>query len=229
MSRLTLSENKNYLLSASGIQGAPCNSFDSFGNPFSGTWINTGIDTGYCRNIQKKTSLKENYLTLSEAIDDNYISVPNPQTGEILKVREDYFDSLTDTEWNNVMNFLEPFNSTETMNGLFSKWRDRRKAKKDERVQRKISKIDARSKGKLERIQAGGGLSGLVKGVVGAFTGNRDEAPEGVDQYGKSFNVEFGSEDTKPKWYKTPLGIGGIAVGSALVLFAGYKLVTRKK
>lgn len=144
-------------------------------------------------------------------IEDLYIMLPNGSY-----VREDYFDNLTDVEYAQLMNLLEPTTMSENE---YLSGRAEREARRE-----------ARRAAKLEKIKAGGGLANLAKNVAkgaaaifgGASPSFDDSAAAGApDTRGLDFNVGV----TTRKWYQNP----AVIIGGAAVLGIGIYLATRKK
>ena len=154
--------------------------------------------------------------------------MPNPQTGEIMRVREDIFDSLPPDEWAATMEALEPYNTMVTMNGLFSNWTANKAARKDKRAAAKQQRVETRVQGRTERAAAGGGIGGAIKNIAGAVSnvfGKGGQEPTPATR-GFEFNVGGGQTPTATKvWYQNPVIIGGAVLSlGALVYF-----LTKKK
>lgn len=157
-------------------------------------------------------------------VSDYYINAPTPDGG-IVKIREDKFDDLSPEDWNATMDYLEQFNTMPSVNGLFSKWRENRAERKDQRNENKIAKINARAEGRVATAQAGGGIGGVFKNVAGAVSnifgkGSSDEAvmPQTRD-------LQIGYQSQTPKWYQNPT----VIIGGVAILGLGAYLLTRKK
>lgn len=170
-----------------------------------------------------KLMLAENaprYATLAEAIEDNYISVPDPVSGRIVRVREDVFDELPWNEWNEVMDALQPYND-QGVNGFLSKWKEKRAEKKEIRAEKKEAKAERRQENKAARRDL---IRDLGTKIAGAFGGggSSDLETRGV---GITGGIDFGTTQQAKPWYTNPVVIGGgvLALGT-LVYF-----LTRKK
>jgi hypothetical protein len=155
-------------------------------------------------------------------ISELYITVPT-QDGDTMRVREDAFDHLPDSAYEAIMDIVEPYNAPQ-MNGLFSKWRERKKEKKDQRNERKIDKIQARAEGRTATAKAGGGIGGILKSVASSIFGKGDEG-EAATPEGRGFSLDVtGGTPPKP-FYKKPEIIIPLAIAAA----GGNYLMTRKK
>lgn len=174
-------------------------------------------DNAYLSDPYYLSAPQPNYgYMLSADADDIYIKVPTQQG--IIKVREDMFDQLDPYTYEAVMDYLEPFNAPQ-MNGLFSKWRENRKQRKDERQQRKIEKINARGANREKVAAAGGGIGGAISKVVNAVTGKGNADTRAFDVGGQ---VNFGTDTSvstpiyKQPWFWGVLAAAGI--GAAVLL-----------
>jgi len=168
------------------------------------------------------------YLQLADNGTDPYISVPTSQG--LVKVREDYFDTLPKDQWNAVMDRLAPFQPSGGLSELSDKeTRERRKEartlKKEARAQKKQAKAeDIESGARGERREAmfgkvsdtfgkigsaiGGALPGLIPGLPGGAGGESAPPPPPASS-------------GMPKWI-LPVGIGIAGIGLVYIL-------TRKK
>lgn len=157
-------------------------------------------------------------------VSDYYINVPT-EDGRIIKVREDKFDSLDNQAWHDTMDYLEQFNTAPSVNGLFSKWRENRAQRKDERTERKTAKITARAEGRALVAKEGGGIGGALKnigGVVGSIFGG-GSSDQGAMPTQRDISIGYTSET--PKWYQNPT----VIIGGVAVLGLGAYLLTRNK
>lgn len=168
------------------------------------------------------------YLQLAESADpnlvhlaettvrnaDKYIFIPEGYRGAAkdLYIREDLFDNLPDTVFENLMFELEPFQNQ----GLSGKRGDARREARQKRIETRAANRAA-GNSFLDKI---GGVAGKV---IGGLTGKNldiESGPGGV-------NVQYGPPEEEPTFlekYKVPLIIGGVAlIGGAIYL------TTRKK
>jgi hypothetical protein len=164
------------------------------------------------------------YLQLAENNTEPYISVPTNQG--LVKVREDYFDSLPPAQWEATMDRLAPFQPSMGLSELSDK--ETRRRRREARTLKKEAKAaDVASGARGERRSAALGkvtdalgkvagaagqlLPGIIPGAGGAPTGTPDaNVPADTEQKGGM-----------PKWV-IPVGIG--VAGLGLVYF-----LTRKK
>lgn len=157
-------------------------------------------------------------------MQEAFITIPMPD-GTLGMIREDAFDNLDPVTWHRVMDVIEPFN-TVGMNGLFSKWRENREARKEARNQRRIARIDARAAGRAGVASAGGGIGSRIlnglKGVVGAIGGGEGTFQAGYDP-GSGVDLSYSNQ---PPWYARKEIL--IPAGIAAAVLVGY-LVTRGK
>ena len=178
--------------------------------------------------------LAENdYTMLAAANYDKYIFIPEGFRGAAKDtyVREDIFDDLPDALYNQLMLELDQFNKV----GLSGK--ADRKARRDERKKMKATKkagkgAAARREARQKRVETRaaarektGGFAGIL-GKVGDLAGNilgTKSAAIDVQAGGGDFSASFDTEEeTFFQKYKTPLIIGGVAVGG-LVLYQFLK------
>jgi len=164
------------------------------------------------------------YLQLAENNTEPYISVPTNQG--LVKVREDYFDSLPPAQWEATMDRLAPFQPAMGLSELSDK--ETRRRRREARTLKKEAKAaDVASGARGERRAAALGkvtdalgkvagaagqlLPGLIPGAGGAPTGTPDA----------NIPADTESRGGLPKWV-IPVGIG--VAGLGLVYF-----LTRKK
>jgi hypothetical protein len=165
-------------------------------------------------------------LQLADNGTDPYISVPTSQG--LVKVREDYFDSLPSAQWEATMKKLAPFQPSGGLSELSDKeTRQRRKEartkKKEARADKQASKAeDIESGARGERRSAMFGKasdafgkigSALLPGLIPGLPGG-----EGADP---SAPMTPAQPSGMPKWI-LPVGIGIAGIGLIYIL-------TRKK
>jgi len=182
-------------------------------------------------------SLAEN----GDSPQDLYIFVPDDPSGRSGKwVREDFFDNLSPLEWESVMDELEPFQPQAQLSGVFSNWKEKRAARKEDRSikkgektrrkeERHASKMAGRSTRQQRRLMKGGesgegGERGMeifrgVTDTIGGIFGG------GGGQQQRGFEGGFGFEPEKSWMAKNwpILVVGGV------VVIGGIALATRKK
>jgi hypothetical protein len=220
MQRLRLADP--YLLSAE--IGGDCNYAGQGAQ--TGQWIPASGGWGVeCRPKPKRRIGGKTGGSLYPLRDttDLYLTVPT-ETGDTIKVRADAFDHLPEGAYNAIMDIVEPYNAPQ-MNGLFSKWRERQKEKKDERNTRKIDKISARAEGRGYVASQGGGIGGILKGVAGAIFGGKDDTGTQPADRAFSLDIAGGTPPPKKEWYKRPEIMIPAAIGAAGLIY----LITRKK
>lgn len=180
--------------------------------------------------------LAENdYNMLAAANYDKYVFIPEGFRGAAKDsyIREDLFDDLPDSMYNQLMTELDQFNQV----GLSSK--ADRKARREEGKKMKATKkagrgAVARREARQKRIETRaaarektGGFAGIL-GKVGDIAGNimgTRSADLSVTGGAGDFSASFdggGDEMTFFEQYKTPLIIGGVAIGG-LVLYSVLK------
>jgi len=152
------------------------------------------------------------YLMLADGnnIAEYYTAVPT-ESGEVMMVREDYFDRFSDQEYNYIMDQLE---GADGVAGLFSKARARKQERRDQRKQGKAAKQEARQQRRTNFMDK---LVGTVKSFAPGQGGEMQTKDLQV-----TGGVDFGTE---PKWYQNPVVIVG---GIALVGVGAY-LAFKKK
>lgn len=180
---------------------------------------------------------ESNDMYLSQGGDSEYIFIPEGFRGapQSMYVREDYFDNMPESMYNQIMDELEPYQPGDTLSFIGKKARERRAQRREERQARKTAKreqkysakqarIEARQAGRTRRTEAGGGFAGAIKGIGGAVSSilGGGQGPMDMDSADR-FAMEVGP-DMEPKKNYLPLIIGGVAA-AGLVIF----LVTRKK
>jgi hypothetical protein len=188
--------------------------------------------------------LAENELYLSQngTVADNYLFIPSGMFGmtEDTYVRSDFFDSLSDVEFDAVMSALAPYQaqglsaigiaSAVTGLGKFAA----------PAVQKAIAKrAEKKAAGTVKPIfKPGGTLSGLVDKVKAGVTKLKDvPAPKqneviekttpisgSVDIGGTTLDFSTGQPEKESFFtkYKTPLIVAGVAVGG-LILYKVFK------
>jgi len=146
---------------------------------------------------------------LSAEGDNPYVFIPGMPGEAGVYVREDYFDNLTEEQFDNTMAYLDGVQ--QGMSGIGNFFR-KMKARRQERKQKKR---DAKHTRKLDIIaargEAGTGIGGALKGIVSAFTGGGalPPPPPFIPQPGGG--LEPLPLPPKPmNW--TPIIIGGIAL-----------------
>jgi hypothetical protein len=216
MNRLRLADN--YLLAAGGgammaTTGKKCPPGYTYIPATGNCWPNSLLNKPTTANLGFMTLLRDNEESF-------YINAPTSD-GTIIKIREDAFDYLDPMAFEAVMDILEPYNAPQ-VSGLFSKWRDRKREKKENRNQLKIDKINARAEGRALVATKGGGIGGALKGIAGAiFGGKNDTAIQPAETDPRSMQFQFGNTpdpDTDKKWYQKPEVIIPVAAGAALVI-----------
>lgn len=159
------------------------------------------------------------YYSLSDAIDDNYITVPDGN-GDVMKVRADFFDDMDDQDWEDMMQEVEPLNT-----GV-SGWSDFLSRHRANKADRRNSK--ASDPLYLQRQQNKAGRRDLIRDVVsnitGAVTGGGQSAMDqrNFDLTGGT-NLQFGNQPQP--LYKNPL----VWVAGGALLIGGYFLLKGKK
>jgi hypothetical protein len=172
-------------------------------------------------NLADAGFLSNRTMMLSEFDrEEYYVSVPT-DSGEIIKIREDFFDQYPDHEFSAIMDYLEPYQE-KTMSGLFSGMRERMATRREERKENKAQKQEVRAE---RREQRGETLKNIVGQVAGIF-----KKPEETPQYRElDITGGIGVDYNQPsagmsQGMKTALIIGGVALGGFLL----YKLAKRK-
>lgn len=168
------------------------------------------------------------YLQLAESADpnlvhlaettvknaDKYVFIPQGYRGaqKDLYVREDLFDNLPETVYQNLMFELEPFQNQ----GLSGKMADRRAARREARQKRVETRAAARAQGGgfLDKI------GNIATNVIGGLKGGSIDVQTAPGQ----FSVDYSDEPTFFEKYKVPIIIGGVAL-----IGGGIYLATRKK
>jgi hypothetical protein len=158
-------------------------------------------------------------------------------------VREDMFDNMPESEYKEIMNALEPYQSTGMSYGFTQlsgkAEREERKrlrmekkasrgagARREARAERQAQRQAARLQRQEARAASGNDLAsilGKAGGIVSNIMGGGDT--RGVDVGGSVGGVEFGidSEQSFFEQYRTPLIIGGLALAG----FAAYKMFSK--
>ena len=161
------------------------------------------------------------YLQLAEnnqTEKPQYIYIPQfltvtPETPNGLpsgvNVREDYFDSLNNAEYNELMTILAPYQKGLSEVNLLSS-RAERRAKREARKEKRQQNKDERRKNRQEAFAKIVDTVGNVAGKI--FGGTPPEAP----------GTEVPAELPKP-WYQNPAVIvGGVVIIGGLV-YLGMK------
>lgn len=169
--------------------------------------------------MSKQLQLAESYLSesyLSENIEAFYMKVPNPLTGEIVNIREDLLDDVSEKEFQALLEIDEQLSQKWGLSDKAAR-QERRAARKETKQAKKEAKV-AIKQAKAQRIAsspAGGGVSsffegltGAVGSVAGALKGG--EAPPPPEAEAKKTNL--------------PLIIGG-----GVVVLAAIYFLTKKK
>lgn len=182
------------------------------------------------------TSLADNVMMNR----DKYIFIPAGYRGaeKDLYVREDFFDNMPESTYQQMMQELAAYQNT----GLSGKAdrKARRAERKDAKAAKKAGRgagarrearqkrVDARMASKTARAEARGGKGGAFLDKVGGIVG--DLVGKGpIDVETDSLDIEYdgqggGGEATFFDKYKVPLIIGGVAL-----IGGGIYLATRKK
>jgi len=107
--------------------------------------------------------LQDNEMYLSQAnTDEAYVYVPSLNNGAGGYLREDYFDPLPQTEFNQVMDYLDTVQPGMSLFGLGKAGRERRSGRRTIRRDTKQKKIDTRAETRRTTGGIGGALAGLV-------------------------------------------------------------------
>lgn len=158
-----------------------------------------------------------------------YIYVPGDNGEQGVWVREDMFDHLPEDQWNALMAECEARQPDLGLFGLTKKSRERIKARKDERNERKLAKIAAKGAARATARGGGenpimGGLKSIIKtagqslapAIGGVVGGGAEQAPM-TPYYDEPIKNEW--IPGLPNW-----ATGLLAAGAA---FGIYKLATR--
>lgn len=169
-----------------------------------------------------------------EGIMELYVNVPT-EDGGVLRVREDYFDTLPRRQWLAVMDYLEQFQDNQEISGLFSGMKERRAVRKEERQAKKAidpeTGMTQKQTFKLAKQTQRGGTIGKVldvaKGVFGIPT--TDNMPQQYKDFDMQGGVDFGYDQpqTQPTDYKKIIIVGGLIL--AVVGTAVYVMSKKKK
>jgi len=165
------------------------------------------------------------YLQLAESADpnlvhlaettvknaDKYVFIPQGYRGaeKDLYVREDLFDNLPDTVFENLMFELEPFQNQ----GLSGKRADARREARQKRVETRAA-ARAQGGGVLDK------LGNIASNVIGGLKGGSIDVQTAPGE----FSVDYSGEPSFFEKYKVPIIIGGVAL-----IGGGIYLATRKK
>ncbi len=186
----------------------------------------SGID--YFQNIQQADRTLSQ--TFEQYPEDLYIFIPDDETGQNgIWVREDYFDDLTDDEWERTMDGLADY-QPEMMNGIFSRMRENIAARRQRRSERKETRQTTRT----ARIEGreGGLFGGKLKGFISSLIpgGEQPYIEPGVNG-GRGFEVGFTTEqptffDKNKGWI---LPVGGLLIVGGIVMATRSKDDKKKK
>ena len=146
---------------------------------------------------------------------DKYVFIPEGYRGaeKDLYIREDLFDNLPDTVFENLMFELEPFQNQ----GLSGKRGDARREARQKRIETRAA----------ARAQGGGFLDkigNIATNVIGGLKGGSVQVETDQGQAGLNWGAPPPEEPTFFEKYKVPLIIGGVAL-----IGGGIYLATRKK
>lgn len=172
------------------------------------------------------------YLQLAEQETEKelnpFIFVPDISgQSKGMYVREDFFDSLTDREFDEMMNTLAPFQPDVQARTMSEDWfladrasRRRKRAEKDaKKREKKAGKEQKRKENKERRAETLKSIVGSFGGAVSSIFGK--PAPGGDEVTSPEPEPET---ESKPIW-KNPL----FWVGTGLVVGGGIYLATRKR
>lgn len=164
------------------------------------------------------------YPSLADAIEDNYINVPDPVSGQLIRIREDLFDNMPDSQFYELMDQLQPYNAP-GVNGLGSwlkKRAEKREARKEEKAARKDAKFQARQENKAARRDTIKNIAQSIGGMItGGGSSSSDQTRMGLPVTG---SIDFGAPEPEP-WYKKP----AVIIGGLALLGGGIYLATRKR
>ena len=181
-------------------------------------------------------------LYLSEDASEMYVFIPAGYRGapKDMYVREDYFDGMSDYEFSQIMDELEPYqpmlSARADRKAKKAQRRADRKAKREakrstskaaQRQAAKLERIKARQAGKTERAAMGGGFGGAldkIGGIASNILGGGAGADQGIDA-GIDGSIDFSAGDMQaPKKNWIPWAVGGAVVVGGLIF-----VLTRKK
>jgi hypothetical protein len=172
-----------------------------------------------------------NHLAAAPA-KDLYIFVPAGFRGAIkdMWIREDSLDNLSDTDFNELMTALAPYQDQGMSYGFTQlSGKEERRARRDARKARKKEKQDVRSakrQARMERAKSGqtaldkiiGGAQNIVGTVFG--TTAAADSTRAADISGNIGGVEFSlapEEESFFQKYRTPILIGGAGLAGFLL------------
>ena len=150
-------------------------------------------------------------------------------------VREDMFDNMPESAYNELMAALDPYQNTGMSYGFTQlSGKAERQARREQRKARKKEKQDLKSakrQARMERAKSGqtaldkiiGGAQNIVGTVFG--TGQATDTTRNVDLTGNVGGIQF-DVDTEQSFfeqYRTPLLIGGLALAG----FVAYKMFSK--
>lgn len=168
--------------------------------------------------------LAEGPATLAEAVaSEFFINVPDPVSGQIIRVREDYFDTLPWDQWSAVMDAIQPYN--EGMNGLFSGLKQRMADRREQRAENKALKQEQKTERTAIRMGALQNIGQAVGGLITGRSGQPDFGAEMPGHFPITGGVNFGTPAPQRVWYENPWIIGGISATGLLAIY----LLTRKR
>jgi len=165
-----------------------------------------------------------------ENTDSAYIYVPELNEGEGGYVREDFFDYLTDAQWNATMDYLEMQSPNMSFIGIGKKGRARRADRRAIRQESSMAKITARAEGTGGVGGALAGVAELAKSVMGGTPAPMMVAPGAgvIDPIraaeAKKEEEEVAKEKKKKMQRNLLIGAGVLVIGVGVVV-----ATTRKK
>ena len=167
--------------------------------------------------------LAEGYENLAESVmvnQDKYIFIPMGYRGaqKDLYVREDFFDNLPESDYQQMMFELSKYQNT----GLSSNASERRAARKAKKAQKKSTKAATKDEKKAKRAERFGGILDKVGGIVGNIVGGGKGVE--VNAAPGEFQVNYGEEESWLSRNKIP-----VAIGAVVLIGGGIYLATRKK
>lgn len=158
-------------------------------------------------------------------VNEFYINVPTDEGG-IIRVREDYFDQYSPSEYRAIMDYLEEFQGDNTMSGLFSGMRERRDERRAKREAKREDKQEFKLAKQEKRGETFGKIIDTAKNIFGK--GEADTMPMQYKDLDLQGGIDFGYQNQPQgmsQGTKTILIVGGVALGGLLL----YKLATKSK
>lgn len=162
-------------------------------------------------------------LLLHDGNELPYISVP--VNGQLIQVREDYFDDLPNDQYEQVLEAIRPYN--EGMSGLFSGFIERQKEKRQARQDYKLAKTqakqDARTDRSANRASILGGVLGTVKNIISS--GDAGSASSSTNLPSPGIVIPDDGAPIQQPFFKTTTGkvvIGAGVVGLGLLLIKKF-------